>query len=284
MKKREIFTRDARIQGLVKIDKLDFSVCKKINCIKFGKCTNQKAKDITCIYPTPKFKVKSSKFDLEQDNAGRISRFKKLFNWLRLRKKYPNTMHNDTNQVFLNDLAKHVAGESQPDLQAQFLAFSTAFDAPTKDSILESEIGRVAPSSVNRNNSQVTIEGTFGITDANTLNTTVGAVVDSTQFNINDTTGLAIGDRCQVTLSALGNRLEERKVSNISGSLITLDSALSIAPTPGDTFDQMISRLQLVHGSATSTLNTGSATSIVSYIETKASTDTLNITYEVTFV
>ena len=278
------FKKDSRIQGLIKIKKSDFTLCKSSGCIHFNKCTSVKPQDIDCIYKEPLVRFTDSKFNLEPDGFGKLHKLRSFFKQLAWRKRFGGTFHNDTNQTFLNDLAKHLAGESTPDLTTQFVAFSSAYDNPEKTTVLELELGRVVPSTVTRNNAQVVIEASFGLTDANTLLTNTGTPVSASQFNIVSTTGLQVGDRVEVLLSALGDRVESRKVSVISGTLITLSTALSLTPTAGDTFRQMISRVQLVHGGATSTLNSGSPTSIAQYIDTKKSTDTLTITYQVTFI
>lgn len=188
------------------------------------------------------------------------------------------------NNTLLEDMAKHISGSSTPTLNPGYCAVSTAYDTPDKTSILEGEIGRVAPSSYVRTGSSVIISTTFSTSSGNCLETTINTVTNATTFTVNSTTGLAIGDRVQITIASLANRKEERKISNISSSTITLSEALSAAPATGDLFKQMISRVQLAHGSATSTLNSGSAFSIAPYKAIKTSADTILFEHTITIV
>lgn len=189
-----------------------------------------------------------------------------------------------TNNTLLENIAKHISGESTPTLEAQFTALSTAYDVPTKASTLTLELGRVAVDAPVRSGSVVTVDSTFTLTDGNCLETYITAVTSTTVFTVNSVTGLTIGDRVQITLTNYSNRKEERKISNIAGSTITLSEALSATPAVNDFFKQMISRIHLIGGSATLTLNSGDALSIAPYKTIKTSTDTLDFTHTITIL
>lgn len=277
-KQTERYIDDSRIQGLVETKRANFSACMEAGCFRVRECSSVKIKDIDCIHTKPLLQISNSKFDLHTETKNKVKAF---FERLVLRYKNPHTFHNATNQTFLDNLAKYLADESTPDLSAQYIAFSSKFSAPSKNSILELELGRVATTPT-RSGAAVTAEASFGLTDANTLSTTVDTVVDASQFSILDVTGLSIGDRVQVKVG--GTAFLPTAVTAISGTLVTVDPPLSTLPVNGDTFEQMISRVQLVAGSATATLNSGDPVSIAPYIDTKSSTETLDVTFTVTFV
>jgi hypothetical protein len=188
------------------------------------------------------------------------------------------------NNTLLQDVAKHISAESTPTLAVGYCALSTAFDTPDKTTVLEKEIGRVAVTSKTRSGSTVTINSSFGSSSANCLSTTISTVTSATVFTVASTTGLQTGDRVQITLAGYANRKEERKISTIVGSTITLTEALSATPSASDAFKQMISRVQLAHGSATGTLNSGSATSIAPYKIIKTSLDTVDFIHTITIL
>lgn len=275
------YKEDRRIQGLVEARKADFVECIHYKCPHLMTCSKQKVSEISCVFEKPLVQFSASKFDLKTETKNAIKAF---FERLKLRALMPNTFHNATNQTFLDNIAKYLADESTPDLSAQYVAFSTEFSVPTKNSSLINEIGRVAPSSVSRAGAVVTVDASFGLTDANTLSTTIKASPTPTasQFDVNDVTGLQVGDRVQVTLG--GTRKVQTKVDSIATLTVTVDPPLDTAPTGGEVFEQMISRVQLVAGSATTTLNSGDPVSIASYIDTKASTQTLDVTFTISFV
>lgn len=179
------------------------------------------------------------------------------------------------NNALLEDIAKHIAGSSTPTLKPGYCGLSTSYNVPDKTSILESELARVVPSSWTRTGSIISINSLIGAATGNCLETTINTVTSATVFTVNSTTGLTAGDRVQITIASLANRKEERKISSIVGSTITLTEALSAAPATGDLFKQMISRVQLAHGSATATLNSGSAFSIAPYKAIKTSSNTI---------
>lgn len=188
------------------------------------------------------------------------------------------------NNTILEDIAKHIAGSSTPTLKPAYCGISASFDIPDKTSILEGELARVVPSSWVLNGSEININSLIGASTGNCLETTINTVTDATTFTVNSTTGLAIGDRVQITIASLANRKEERKISNISSSTITLSEALSTAPANGDLFKQMISRVQLAHGSATATLNSGSAFSIAPYKAIKTSSNTISFEHIINII
>jgi hypothetical protein len=188
------------------------------------------------------------------------------------------------NTELLENIAKHLAGESTPTLEISFCALSTSYDIPDKNSTLALELGRVAVDAPVRSGSVITVASSFGASDAICLNTTISGVTSTTVFTVTSATGLQIGDRVQITLSNLSNRKEERKISNIAGSTITLSEALSATPAVSDAFKQMISRIHLINGSATLTLNSGDAASIAPYKTIKSSTDTLDFEHTITIL
>lgn len=188
------------------------------------------------------------------------------------------------NNTLLEDIAKHIAGSSTPVLKPGYCGISTSFDTPDKTTTLAGELARVAPTSWTRSGSTVVITSTFGTSSGNCLSTTINTVTSATVFTVNSTTGLAIGDRVQITLASFANRKEERKIGNIASTTITLTEALSATPSSTNPFKQMISRVQLAHGSATATLNSGSAFSIAPYKFIKTSSDTITFEHTITIV
>ena len=199
------------------------------------------------------------------------------------REKYKNSIHNNTSQEFLDNIAKHVAGESTPDLEVAYCAFSCAFDPPDKDSSLVLEVGRVAITSADRTNSTIVIDSTFGSTDGNTLSTTVSSVTSNSIFELTSVTGLQVGDALQLTLSGASNRKETRKISAISTNQITVSSPYSSTITVNDIAAQKIMRLHLIAG-GTATLNTGSPVSVAPYPDFKLSSQTKEITHTIKLI
>lgn len=190
---------------------------------------------------------------------------------------------------YREDIAKNAVGTSA-DIEIKYTELSTNYDPPTRNDggTLVLGIGRVAPT-ITRTNNRILIESTFSITDANTLGAdgtvTVSAVTSTTVFTLTSVTGLAVNDRCKLKLSAAGNREEHRKITNISGNIVTVDKALPVSPTIGDKFYQEISQVILAYGgSATLTLNTGSAASMASLVATKESTEILLTRHEMEFL
>jgi hypothetical protein len=278
------YTDDSRIQGLVETKKANFSKCMETNCENLAACTAVKVRDIQCVYEKPLVQISNSRFDLHTETKNKI---KAYFERLLLRYRKPNTFHNVTNQVLLDNLAKHVANESTPDLSAQFLALSSEYGVPSKSSLLVNELGRIAPLSVNRNGAEVVIEGTFGLTDANTLSTNVDTPIDRTQFSVDAVSGaglrgLAVGDRIQIKLD--GIRWYPTQITAISTLTLTIDPAVDVDLSGGEELEQMIARVHLIGGTATLTLDSGDPFSIAPYINTKSSTENIDVTFTITFV
>jgi len=181
-----------------------------------------------------------------------------------------------TNNAFINAICQHIAGESQPVLEILYIGLSTTFDPPDEDSILEGEIARVAPTSLSRNNNIITIETSFDVATATTESTFITAVTNNSQFTVNDITGFAIGDRISVTHISTGAP-EMAKIDNIIGSDIYLDEPIEdFIITINDLILQLISRVHIITGTATPTLNTGTAVAVLGYIETKLVNEELN--------
>jgi hypothetical protein len=275
------FKADQRIRGLVRVKKADFSYCKSINCKALELCSKVKPEDIICSVHPGENPVnitlsEPKDMELEEDN--------KYLAWLKnflIWNKFKNQFHNAITTEYLENIQKHLAGTSTPVLAASYCGLSSAFDAPTKASTLILELGRVTTSPV-RTGTQVVCTSSFGLTDANCLATTVSAVTSTTVFTLTSVVGLQVGDRIRLTLSGASNRKEQRKITNIAGSIITVSEAFTSTITIGDTAEQMISRIHLVNGSATSTLNSGSSISIAGYIDTKISTQTVEVENTIT--
>lgn len=180
---------------------------------------------------------------------------------------------------YLEDIASLATGQT-PDLEFKYVAVSTAYDPPTKSTTLELEKGRVVPTSINRVGARIIVESTFGISDANTASTTINTVTSNKIFTLTSATGFNIGDRV-----IIGTAKEERKISNLSGSTVTLDKDLKVTPSNGTTVNQALSRLHLVYGSgATLTLNSGYGVSIAQLISTKDSTETILTRHEIEYI
>lgn len=199
-------------------------------------------------------------------------------------KDFGNYKKNLTPDEPLNDLCNAFMGTAT-DFEIKYIALSTAFDPPSKSSPLELELARVEPfSAITKIGKKLVIEAQFN----NTVTTQIKNIatsISTTQFTVNNTTGLNIGDRIAVKVAGNSN-LEERKISNISSTTITVSQAFSGLPVVGSNYcKQMISRLHLVYGaSATSALNSGKTLSIATLKTTKTSTQTLYTRHEIEFL
>lgn len=196
-------------------------------------------------------------------------------------KDYYDYKKNLTPDSFLNDVIAALNGTST-DFEIKYISLSTAYDPPSKTTGLELEIARVVPSSdILVLNKKVIIEAQFG-SSVTTQIKNITTSISTTQFTVNNTTGLSIGDR--IACKVAGNtNFEERKISNIASTTITVHQAFSGLPVVGSNYcKQMISRLNLVYGaSATSSLNSGKALSIATLKTTKVSTQTLYTRHEI---
>jgi len=248
------YTEDSRIQGLVNITEADFCECFKKQCSKIKECSKN-ILNTNCIYEKPLVKVNYLEKKLENDFA----------------------LHNATATEFLENICKHLTGESTPNLTISHCGISTGYDTPNQSSSLQLEIGRVAVSSKTRNGTLVTVTSNFDFSDGNTLQTAISSASSSTVFNLSSVIGLSIGDRLRITLDT---GQEERKIQSISGNQITLATGLSKTPSLNNIAEQMISRLHLI-ANGTLTLNSGSAISLAPYIRTKSSTQSILITHTI---
>jgi len=248
------YIQDSRIQGLINITEGDFSKCFKIQCSEIDKCS-QNLLNTTCLYEKPLVKIDSLEKKLENDFA----------------------LHNATATEFLENICKHLIGESTPNLTISHCGISTAYDTPNQSTPLQQEIGRVTVSNKTRNGTIVTITSTLGFSSGNTLQALITSANSSTVFNLSSVIGLSIGDRLRITLDT---GQEERKIQNISGNQITLSTGLSKTPSVNNIVEQMISRLHLV-ANGTLALNSGSAISLAPYTRTKSSTQNILITHTI---
>lgn len=184
----------------------------------------------------------------------------------------------------LDDLCHAFMGTAT-DFEIKYIALSTAFDAPSKSTGLELEIARVEPfSAITKIGKKLVIEAQFGSSVVTQIKN-IASSISTTQFTVNNATGLGVGDRIAVKVAGNTN-FEEREISNIDSTTITVSQAFSGLPVVGSNYcKQMISRLHLVYGaSATSSLNSGKAVSIATLKTTKTSTQTLYTRHEIEFL
>ena len=248
-----------KLDGLINIDSYNWSACISIDCKLLNHCIDKSKKnDIKCVYGIPKFKYHEEKKVIENNFA----------------------IHNSTGLTFLENISKHLVGESTPSLSATHCSLSTAYDSPTINSIVELEIGRVALFTPSRDSVTCTFNSNFGLTDGNTLTTTISSVTSTSIFDVTSVIGLQIGDRIRVIKT--DNSYNERKIQAIAGNQITLTVPLDFTPTIGLSFKQLISRIYLI-ANGTGTLNTGYGMSIAPYINSKSSTDTRNFKHTLRF-
>ena len=188
---------------------------------------------------------------------------------------------NLTPNAYLADLASLSRGLTV-DMEIKYIALSTAYDPPNKQSTLELEIARIVPLSINQVNNKLIIEGKFDNTFF-TKSTNIVSATDKKIFTVTSTAGLSIGDRFQVKISS---NWEQRKIVNIASNVITVHENFTSIPTAGtDNAQQMISRLHLVYGSgATLSLNTGKACSLAQMITYKPSTFDAYTRHEIEFL
>lgn len=191
---------------------------------------------------------------------------------------------NLTPSAFLDALCDACTGTAT-DFEIKYIALSTAYDPPTKSTGLELELARFEPSSaIQKLGKRLIIEAEFDNTVV-TASKNISSVTSTTVFVVNNVTGLSVGDRIQVKVA--GNTLfEQRKITDITGTTITVHQAFSGLPVVGSDYcKQMISRLHLVYGaSATSSLNSGSAISLATLKTSKLSTETLYTRHEIEFL
>lgn len=275
------YKNDAIFRGIVTVKKANWSKCESINCKLISNCQSKKIEDVECFASIPLVEVTESKLNLSTFEV-KGNRLKRLFCKLIARLKYKNGIHNNTAQAYLDNICKHIAGESTPDLSISYCGLSAAFDPSDKDSSLENEIDRVATGTPSRNENVVTVTSNFGGSDGNTLSTTVSSATSTTVFDLTSVTGLQVGDALQIVFAST-NRAETRKISNIASNTITVDTAYSEAPAVSDVANQLIQRLHLVSGGS-ATLDSGTAISIAPFEQTKSSSETLQINHTIKLI
>ena len=96
----------------------------------------------------------------------------------------------------------------------------------------------------------------FTAADFLSATTTVATVTSTTIFTLTSATGFKIGDMIRVGLTS---GYEYRTIQNLVGVTVTLDSALSVAPSVADTIDQVVEEAGFV-GSKAANYTTGTVT------------------------
>ena len=199
---------------------------------------------------------------------------------------YFSYQKNLTPQTFLNDIASNMKGVTA-DLEIKYITLSTAFDAPSKATGLELEIGRNAPFNFIQINNKLVVEGKFE-SDIYTSKANITSVTDNKTFIVSDATIFRVGDRIQIKTGSGTNDFGQRRITsknNGTGEII-VNQECNNTPLTGTNFcQQMISRLCLAYGSsATGTLNTGSSASLAKMITTKSSTQTIYTRHEIEII
>lgn len=274
------FVQDKRIQGIVRTRTADFTKCIDRKCMMLGDCSTVSPYDIKCIHKKPLVKFSNSKSHIRRE--GNIIQ-KVVDKVLRPKSGY---IHNNTNTEFLENLAKHIAGESTPTLTGSYIMTSSAYGTITNNTIIENELDRKAVSSPSRSGSSVTFSATFGLSDSNPLSTTVSVspTPTTTVFDLADTTGLLAGDALQIGLTAyVPTRNEIREVDSV-GATVTMSTGYSQAPASTEVAKVVIKRIYLLNGSATTTSGTGDIMAIVPIELAKANTQTLACEFTISFV
>jgi len=200
------------------------------------------------------------------------------------KKDYFDYKKNLQPNSYLDDLL-NTAVNTAADLRYKYVALSTKFDVPNKTDTIENEIGRVVPISITKVSNKIIVESKFDLSDANTLFTSISAFSDKSHLTLTSASGLAVNDGCLINLPS--GLKEERKITAISGSNITLDRDLSENPSTStsENFKQMICRIHLIYGStSTLSLNTGFGASIASLKTTKRSTQSIYTRHEIEFL
>jgi hypothetical protein len=195
-------------------------------------------------------------------------------------KDYFSYKKNLTPNQYLIDLANISRGITT-DLQIKYIALSTAYDPPNRQTILENEFTRVEPLSFNQVNNKLIIEAKFDTSFTKSVSIT--SVTNKKIFTVSSNSGFLVGDRIQVKIN---NTWEQKKLVNISSNTFTVHEDFSSLPFTGtDNCQQMISRLHLIYGSgATLSLNSGKACSLAQLIAYKPSTKPIFTRHEIEFL
>ena len=144
--------------------------------------------------------------------------------------------HNKITDNFTTTFSKILRGINglNETLEVQSIVIGAGYSVPAStQTALDNQIGGAkTPDDSIYTGYQTTFLTSFITSENNGLSTTVSAVTSSSQFDLTSVTGLAIGDRVEIND-------QKRTVANLSGSTVTLDEALTAAPTIGDVFLQI---------------------------------------------
>ena len=144
--------------------------------------------------------------------------------------------HNKITDLFTNTFSKILRGVNgvNETLEVQSVIVGAGYSVPaTTQTALDHQIGGAkVPDDSIYTAYQTTFLTSFITSENNGASTTVSGVTSSSVFDITSATGFSIGDRVEIND-------QKRTIQNLSGTTVTLDEALTAAPTIGDTFLQI---------------------------------------------
>lgn len=149
-----------------------------------------------------------------------------------------------------------VLGYIQSDISHVALATNDDSFTETTDIATLNEKARVVPT-ITQSGNKLVLNSTFGASSGNCSKTTISGSITTNAFDVVSATGFTIGDRITVD----GTKY---KISNVSGSTITVSTNLNPVPTVGMEVKEFISQIHLVKD-GTGSANSGSTAFVNSY-------------------
>jgi len=144
--------------------------------------------------------------------------------------------HNKITDLFTTSFSKRLRGIGgvNDTLAVQSVVVGAGYSAPAStQTALDHQLSTAkTPDDSTYTGYQTTFLTSFLTADNNGAYTTVASVTSASVFDLTSATGFSIGDRIEVNS-------QKRTIANLSGTTVTLDEALSAAPTIGDTVQQI---------------------------------------------
>lgn len=138
--------------------------------------------------------------------------------------------HNKITDLLTTTLSKLLRGTGgvNDTLEVQSVIVGAGYSAPAStQTTLDHQLGTAkAPDDSTYTGYQTTFLTSFLPADNNGAYTTVATAASPTSFTLTSATGFQIGDRIEI-------EGQKRTIANLSGVTVTLDEALSVAPTVG---------------------------------------------------
>jgi len=144
--------------------------------------------------------------------------------------------HNKITDLLTTSFSKLLRGTGgvNDTLEVQSVVVGAGYSAPAStQTALDHQLGSAkAPDDSTYTGYQTTFLTSFITTDNNGAYTTVATAASATSFTLTSATGFQTGDRIEI-------EGQKRTISNLSGVTVTLDKALTGAPTVGATVQQI---------------------------------------------